>query len=145
MDNRLIEGVSLADLQVIPNLKGDIYHAFKRSDKSYEGFGESYFSWIKPNEIKGWKLHNEMTLNLVVPLGNVKFVICSVQSSKKESKFFEIIIGDSNYQRLTIKPNLYFAFQGFDQKSLIMNIASIEHDENESINKPLDFLDYKWT
>ena len=60
-------GVSIYPLKQIRVSKGDVYHALKSTDLGYVGFGETYFSWIEYGEVKGWKRHNRMTLNLVVP------------------------------------------------------------------------------
>ena len=139
MEKAVIEGVYLTPIAIIPNSKGDILHALKKSEASYEGFGEAYFSRINFNEIKGWKLHKEMTLNLIVPYGNVKFVI-----SEDKDNFFETQVGEDNYQRLTIKPGVFFAFQGLSKYNLIMNIASVEHNDSESITSPLEYLKYDW-
>lgn len=139
MDKAVIEGVYLTPIAIIPNAKGDILHALKKSEDSYEGFGEAYFSRINFNEIKGWKLHKEMTLNLIVPCGNVKFVI------SEEDIFFETQVGENNYQRLTIKPGVFFAFQGLSEYNLVMNIASVEHNDSESITSPLEYLKYDWS
>ena len=71
----LIEGVTLYTLKRIKNPKGDILHALKCTDEGFGGFGEAYFTQIHSKEVKGWKRHNKMTLNLVVVAGCVKFVI----------------------------------------------------------------------
>ena len=81
-----------------------------------------------------------MTLNFVVPSGKVKFVIFDGLI------FFTEIISEENYKRLTIKPNLWVAFQGLSKDTnLILNIASIEHDPNEAINIDLLEIPYDWT
>jgi dTDP-4-dehydrorhamnose 3,5-epimerase len=71
----MMEGVTVHPLKHIVVPKGDIYHALKSTDEGYVGFGEAYFSQIEHGAAKGWKRHNRMTLNLVVPVGAVKFVI----------------------------------------------------------------------
>ena len=71
----LFDGVSLNKLKKIPNPKGDIFHALKSSEDSFSGFGEAYFSSIKETEIKGWKKHTKMTMNLIVPVGSIMFYI----------------------------------------------------------------------
>ena len=53
--------------------EGDVLHALKSTDKEFSGFGEAYFSSIKTQKIKAWKRHLKMTMNLVVPVGNVQF------------------------------------------------------------------------
>ena len=70
-----MDGIILTPLKQIHNLKGDIFHAMKKSDICYDGYGEAYFSTIKTGDIKGWKKHTKMTLNLVVPLGEIEFVV----------------------------------------------------------------------
>ena len=70
----------------------------KASDVGYEGFGEAYFSNVSYNEIKGWKQHTEMTLNLIVVIGEIRFVIYD------EKTFFNVTLSINNYQRLSIAP-----------------------------------------
>ena len=75
MDKVNIEGVILTPLKKIIFPKGDILHGIKKGDDGYVDFGEAYFSTVNFGEIKGWNRHKEMTLNLVVPIGSVTFVI----------------------------------------------------------------------
>ena len=75
MDKINIEGVILTPLKKISHPRGDVFHGMKKSDNGYAGFGEAYFSTIKNGEIKGWNKHKRMTLNLVVPVGKVIFII----------------------------------------------------------------------
>ena len=46
--------VNISELKKITHPKGDIYHALKSSENSYQGFGEAYFTNIHSGEIKGW-------------------------------------------------------------------------------------------
>jgi dTDP-4-dehydrorhamnose 3,5-epimerase len=136
-----VNDFTLTPLKVILNAKGNIYHALKCTESSYISFGEAYFSEIKCDEIKGWKKHTKMTLNLIVPIGNIKFVLYN----KLNQKFYEIIIGEDNYQRLTIPPNIWVAFKGLNiEKNLLLNIANMPHDPNEAINLTLDSILYEW-
>lgn len=142
----MIDGVIYTPLSIIDTIGGNVLHAMKSSDPGYFGFGESYFSIIKSNSIKGWKLHNEMVLNLVVPVGSVRFVIYdSREDSETEGKFNDIVLSPERYGRLTIPPKLWLGFQGIDvHNSLILNIASIPHDPNESISMEINEIDYDW-
>ena len=93
--------------------KGDVLHGLKSSDKSYHGFGEVYFSEILYGSIKGWKKHKSMTMNLLVPLGKVAFVVIkSDQPNHKNLKIEEFILSKENYGRLTVPPNHWVAFKG---------------------------------
>ena len=75
--------VSLSDILVTPLARiatdgGDVMHALKNNDPEYGGFGEAYFSWLEHRKVKAWKCHTEMTMNLIVPFGQVKFVFCDL-------------------------------------------------------------------
>lgn len=135
-----IEGVLISNLRQIPNAKGDIYHGLKKSEPSFEGFGESYFSFINYNEIKAWKRHFKMICNLTVPVGEVEFILYDQrESSSTQGKIMKITLGYKNYKRLTIPPGIWYGFKGISQgENLLHNIASIEHDPNEQENVPLN-------
>lgn len=147
MDSQIISGVLLTPLKKIYNPKGDIYHGMKNTDIGFNGFSEAYFSTINYGDIKPWKKHLSMTLNFIVPVGNIKFVIYDDRkNSTTYNKFFEIIIGENNYQRITIPPDLWVAFQGVDQKiNLLLNIANLQHNPEEMLRlESVDEIYYKW-
>ncbi len=135
-----MDGVILTPLKQIYHPKGDIFHAMKKSDIGFDGFGEAYFSTINQNDIKGWKKHTKMTLNIVVPVGNIEFVVYDENSKE----FFSIKLSHNNYQRLTIKAGLWMAFKGLDKYNMLLNLASIEHDPNEAINIGIEEIKYEW-
>ena len=61
-----------------------------------------------------------------------------------ERNYFEVILSKDNYQRLTIAPGLWLAFKGLSKKNTLLNLASIEHDSNESESMNLYDFDYNW-
>ena len=135
-----MDGVKLVKQRIIGNSKGNIYHFIKNNDNEFNKFGECYFSFVNNSEIKGWKKHNKMILNIVVPLGKIKFVIYN--SETKEN--FEVTLSSENYQRLTVFPGLWVAFKGLSELNMLVNLASIEHDPNESENIQLFKINYNW-
>ncbi len=138
----LLEKIKVTKLKRIEIQGGDVLHGIKNSDDTFHGFGEAYFSYINPKEIKAWKLHTQMTMNLIVPSGNVRFIFYehSISSFKEE------IIGDINYSRLTVPPGIWFGFQGLEYKfsSLVFNLSNIRHDPNEVKRKKIPEIDFKW-
>ena len=146
MDEINIEGVILTPLKRIYHPKGSIYHGLKKSGVGFAGFGEAYFSEIKGGKVKGWNRHKKMILNLVVPMGEVTFVIYDdIEESGSKGKFFKVTLSQINYQRLTIPPGLWMAFKGNGNKTnLILNVASIEHNPNEIDRLDLGQVDYDW-
>ena len=73
MKDNSLSKISSTSMKVINLEQGDVLHFMKNSAESFKGFGEVYFSKINTYSIKGWKLHKKMTLNLIVPIGTVKF------------------------------------------------------------------------
>ena len=136
-----MDGITLTPLKKILHPKGDIFHAMKVSDNGFFGFGEAYFSTINQSDIKGWKKHTKMTLNLVVPIGEIEFVVYT----ENKKYFFSVILSQKNYQRLTIEPNFWMAFRGIGKYNMLLNLASIEHDLDEATNIGLEEVAYDWS
>ena len=133
-----MDGVTLTPLKKITHPKGDIFHAMKASDDGFFGFGEAYFSTVNQGEVKGWKKHTEMTLNLVVVIGEIEFVVYD------DNSFYSVKLSKNNYQRLTVEPGLWLAFRGVSVENMLLNLASIEHNPDESVNIDLNAFDYNW-
>lgn len=146
MDGIKIKGIFLTKLKIIQHPQGDIYHALKNRDLGFVEFGEAYFSTINKNEIKGWKKHLEMTMNLIVPMGEVSFVLFDDRKqSQSKNEFYTITLSLSNYQRLTIPPGIWHAFKGKNHNSsLILDIADMEHKPSEIMRKKIDEIPYDW-
>tara|TARA_B110000008_G_C16975104_1_gene565532 strand:+ start:3315 stop:3755 length:441 start_codon:yes stop_codon:yes gene_type:complete len=142
-----IDGVIVTPLAMIETYGGDVLHAMKASDRGYSGFGEAYFSTIEPNSIKGWKRHKEMVLNLIVPIGSVRFILYDDRNSQDNITQFqeEILSIGNSFSRLTIPPMVWLGFQGLDNEtSLVLNIANIEHSPEEIERKDLDEINFNW-
>lgn len=144
----MIEGVSLTRVRIIPGESGDVLHALKATEPEFAGFGEAYFSTVKKGAIKAWKRHRVMTLNLVVPCGEIKFVLYDDRKNSSTcGEIFEIVLSRSNYQRLTVPPMIWMGFKGLGNGlNMLLNVSSIPHDPDE-----VDRLDafennicYKW-
>jgi dTDP-4-dehydrorhamnose 3,5-epimerase len=135
-----MDGVTLTPLKKIHHPKGDLFHAMKNDDIGYSGFGEAYFSTINQFDIKGWKKHTKMTLNLVVPIGEIRIVVCN----EITNAFYSVDISHDNYQRVTIKPGLWVAFKGISEYNMLLNIASIAHNPSEAKNIAIDEINYAW-
>ena len=136
--------IILTPLQKIETAGGNVMHAMKQADSGYAGFGEAYFSWVSAGSIKGWKRHTQMTMNLVVPVGQVRFVFRWINASGADEFQIEEI-GVNRYARITVLPGVWFGFQGLDvNQSLVLNIASIAHNPNEVERLSLTDINYDW-
>ena len=139
-----LEDILVTPLRLIEVAGGDVLHAMKQTDQGYSGFGEAYFSWVSADVVKAWKRHTEMTMNVVVPVGQVRFVfLCANADGIEEFRVEEI--GVDRFVRVTVPPGIWFGFQGLHTpQSLLLNIANIPHDLNEVERLALTDINYDW-
>jgi dTDP-4-dehydrorhamnose 3,5-epimerase len=141
-----IAGVLITPLKVIDVPGGDVLHGMKCSDAGYSGYGEAYFSTIEFGAVKAWKRHRKMILNLIVPIGAVRFVIYDNRhNSASYDQYQEIVLSRDNYCRLTVPSMVWMGFQGLtDSDSLLLNLANIEHISEEADRKQINEIKYDW-
>lgn len=141
MGSMSLDDIKITPLSRITTEGGDVLHAMKQSDAGYTGFGEAYFSWVASGTVKAWKRHLRMTMNVVVPVGLVRFVF----RLDGADEFRVEEIGVDRYARLTVPPGIWFGFQGLaEPQSLVLNIANISHDPNEVQRLALSEINYAW-
>ena len=138
-----LDDILVTPLKRIPTVGGDVMHGLKKSDNGFNGFGEVYFSWIEQGAIKAWKCHQRMTMNLIVPVGEVSIVF---HLTKQNNRFRTENIGEERYVRLTVPPGIWFGFQGLSfGYSLLKNVIDQEHDPDEVLRKEISEFDYAWS
>ena len=140
----MIKDVLITKLDVIDIPKGNVMHGMKETSAGYAGFGEAYFSQVDGGAIKAWNRHKKMILNLVVPVGEIRFVLFD-DREVSNSRFQEVIISKDNYCRLTVPPMIWMGLQGLsDNGSMLLNIANIEHNPNEVDKKNIEQIEFNW-
>ena len=137
-----LEHIIITPLKRVPVPGGDVLHALKCTDVGFKNFGEAYFSIIEFGAVKAWKRHLRMTLNLVVPVGQVRFVFRLVG----DDEFRIEEIGVDRYARITVPPGVWFGFKGLAApQSLVLNIANMPHDPNEVEGLAISAIKYDWS
>ncbi len=141
-----MQGVSFESLQILSSADGCVMHGIKSNSDEFHGFGEAYFSKVNFGKIKGWKRHKRMTLNLIVPHGEIQFSIYDGRMhSKTNGSFTTKTLSFHNYGRLTIEPNLWVAFKGLAPAgNIVLNVANIEHSPDEAEHVPLSDFKCDW-
>jgi len=140
----MIKDVLITPLNIINTPGGNVMHGMKETDDSFCGFSEAYFSEIDFNAIKAWKRHKGMTLNLVVPVGEIKFILFD-DREEASHQFQKIIISRDNYCRLTVPPMVWVGFQGLSESgSMLLNIANMMHNFEEAERKNVEEIEFNW-
>lgn len=127
-------------LKTFSNINGEIKKFLNKEDPSFIGFAEVYFSYINKKKIKSWKKHSLMTMNLCVPYGLVRFVF----KLENKKNFYSVDIGRDNYNLLTVKPGIWFGFQGLHKENLVCNFSNILHNDKEVLNKNKNYYKYEF-
>ena len=129
----MIEGVKITKIERIPDERGEILHMLRSDDTVFRKFGEIYFSRVYPGVVKGWHIHKKMTLNYAIPEGMIKLVLYDDRhESKTKGEIMELFIGESNYELVTIPPNVWNGFKCIGTKpALVANCSSEPYDPNE--------------
>ncbi len=141
----MIKDLLITPLDIIETPGGNVMHVMREFDAGYTNFGEAYFSEVNSNAIKAWKRHKEMTLNLVVPVGRIRFILFD---DREESNgiFQEVVISKENYCRLTVPPMIWMGFQGLSiGSSMLLNIADIKHNPTEVDRKKTEEIKFNWS
>jgi dTDP-4-dehydrorhamnose 3,5-epimerase len=143
----MIEGVLLTHLKIIDLKEGDILRVIKSIDPGYESFGEAYFSTTRSGMIKAWKKHKKMTLNLVVPTGELNFVMYDDRQTSSTLGDFQIVnLSRENYFRLTVPPGIWFGFKAQGKEdAMMLNISNMIHDESEIERKSIENITFDWS
>jgi len=135
-----IAGVEIVPLRIIADDRGSVMHMLRADAPHFSKFGEIYFSTVRRGAVKGWKRHRRMTLNLAVPVGRIRLVVCDDRpSSVSHGRVVDLMLGPEDYKLVVVPPGLWTAFQGIaDDFSLLANCASIPHDPAEADTRALD-------
>lgn len=138
------------ELRRIETSGGEVMKALHADEDDFLGLGEAYFSRVDPGCIRAWKRHNEMTVNVVVPVGHVRFVVATPRDTPDDATTFTVFdlgpdaAAGHAYGRLTIEPGTWFGFMGGCDGGLVLNLSNIVHRPDEADGKELGEFDYSW-
>lgn len=144
----MIEGVQVTSLRQVLDGRGKVMRMLRADDPAFARFGEIYFSCVYPGAIKGWHIHDEMTLNYAVPHGNIKLVLYDDRAdSPTHGEVQELFLGPDNYCLVTVPPMVWNGFQGIGaEMAIVANCTDIPHEPGEIHRRdPFDrSIPYDW-
>lgn len=141
-----INGMLITPIEIVPVPGGDVLHGMKLNDPGYAGFGEAYFSTVNNRVIKAWKRHREMTMNIIVPFGCVRFVIYDDrETDSSQHSFQQVVLSRDNYFRLTVPPMVWMGFEGLgEEENILLNISNIKHSPDEVDRLMVNQVNFDW-
>ncbi|NQY67969.1 MAG: WxcM-like domain-containing protein [Flavobacteriales bacterium] len=135
----MVDQVTVRDLKVIADDRGDVKHMMKSTDDTFHQFGEIYFSTILPGKVKAWHKNKTTTVNYAVITGNIKLVVYDGVSSR------EFFIGEDNHQLVTIPPNVWRGFTTVgNEKAIVADLTDHPYNPNDLVRAESDELIDCW-
>lgn len=110
---RLIDGVVLKNLKVIPDERGWLMEIFRSDDPFFEKFGQVYLTVAYPDVVKGWHYHKLQTDHFCCVKGMLKVVLYDGRDdSPTRGEVNEFFLGEKNPQLLRIPVGVLHGLKG---------------------------------
>lgn len=141
----MIEGVLYETPKVIPDNRGCVRRFMRCDDEFFHPVREIYITEVYRDVFKGWHGYPQKTLSYVVVSGMVQLVLID---TRKDSPTFQDVdtffLGDNNYAKVTIPPNVFNGFLGLTDAKIVV-AADRPFDEKEIIRFPQSYFEYDWS
>jgi dTDP-4-dehydrorhamnose 3,5-epimerase len=150
MPQKLIDGVRVKTLKVIPDERGRLMEMLRRDDEIFLEFGQTYLTTMYPGVTKAWHYHKLQHDFFVCVRGMIKLVLYDErEGSPTKGLVNEFFLGDSNQQLVQIPPHVWHGFKNIGEiESLIVNIVTQPYDYQKPDEYRLDphqnHIPYSW-
>lgn len=124
--NRLIDGVSVRNLRLIPDERGRLMELLRADDKEFTQFGQVYVTTAYPDVVKAWHYHRLQDDNMAVIKGMAKIVLFDDrENSSSKGVINEFFSGDHNHILIHIPRLIWHGFKCISkEEAIIINIVS---------------------
>ena len=150
-NKKLIEGVSVKKLKVIPDERGRLMEILRTDDKEFSEFGQVYITTAYPGVVKAWHYHKLQDDNMTVLKGMAKIVLYDDRKdSSTKGVINEFFVGDHNHILIHIPKLIWHGFKCIsEQDTMIVNIVTkcYNYENPDEYRKPAHGSDipYDWS
>lgn len=110
---KLIEGVRVKQLKVIPDERGFLMEMLRADDEFYQKFGQAYLTVAYPGVVKGWHYHKKQTDHFVCVHGMIKVALYDRrEESPTHGLVNEFFMGERNPILVVIPPLVLHGMKG---------------------------------
>ena len=127
---RLIDGVVIKDLKVIPDERGWLMEIFHNDDPFFQKFGQLYMTVAYPGVVKGWHYHKQQTDHFCCVKGMLKVVLYDDrEGSPTRGEVNEFFIGEKRPQLIRIPAGVLHGMKGVGvEPALLINVPDQVYD-----------------
>jgi dTDP-4-dehydrorhamnose 3,5-epimerase len=123
---QLIHGVTVKNLRLISDERGNLMEILRSDDKEFSKFGQVYVTTAYPGVVKAWHCHKLQDDNMTALKGMVKIVLYDGrEDSPTKGITNEFFIGDHNHILLHIPRFVWHGFKCIsDNEAMIVNVVT---------------------
>ena len=110
---KLIDGVAVKPLRVIPDERGWLMEILRRDDPFFAQFGQVYLTVVYPGVVKGWHWHKKQNDHFCVVKGMAKIVLYDRrEDSPTHGLINEFFLGERNPSLVVIPRGVIHGMKG---------------------------------
>ncbi len=137
---KLIDGVTVKKLNVIPDERGRVMEILRGDDDIFQAFGQVYYTTAYPGVVKAWHYHKKQTDFFCCILGMMKLVLYDGRDiSPTKGLINEFFLGDNNPSLVVIPPEVYHGFKCVSAtEAVVVNVPTLPYNRREPDEYRLD-------
>jgi len=147
---KIIDGVKIKQLKVIPDERGRVMEMLRRDDELFIKFGQVYYTTAYPGIVKGWHYHKKQIDNFVVVKGMAKVVLYDRrEDSSTQGEINEFFMGEHNPILIQIPAGVLHGFKCIGEtETIVINITTESYSRDNPDEYRVDPKDnnvpYDW-
>jgi len=147
---RLIDGVKIKKLKVIPDGRGRLMEILRSDDEAFEKFGQVYMTTAYPGVVKAWHYHKLQSDNFTCVKGKVRFALYDPRENSPTYKMVnDFLISPDEPLLLHIPPVIYHGFKCVgDEEAIVINNVTMPYNHKNPDEYRVDAYDndipYDW-
>ncbi len=150
MPKKMIEGVKVRALKLIPDERGRLMEILRADDPEFDKFGQVYMTTAYPGVVKAWHYHKLQDDNMTVLAGMAKIVLYDDRDgSPTRGTINEFFVGDHNHALIHIPKNIWHGFKCIsEEECIVLNTVTECYNygqPDEFRRPPHGELPYDWS
>jgi len=147
---KMIEGVRLKKLRVIPDERGRLMEILRADDELFLKFGQVYMTTTYPGVVKAWHLHKKQTDNVACLVGMIKLALYDPRpDSPTKGEVNQFYLGIHHPLLIQIPPGVYHGWMCVSQEeAVVVNIPTEVYNYDSPDEYRLDphenEIPYEW-
>ncbi len=149
-EGKMIRGVAVKRLKVIPDDRGRLAEILRADDDIYEGFGQVYFTTAYPGVVKAWHAHRLQTDFITCIHGMIKLVLYDDRDgSPTHGEINEFYMGVHNPILVKVPPLVWHGFKNVgEHEAIVINVITrpYDHSNPDELRRPAHGdIPYDWS